>query len=79
MNEVALGYTEEEAKLEAMRCLQCKTPCMAAVRADSIKDFIAAIAEGNTRQPLRSQENLLPAVCGRVSAGGSVPEKCTVD
>ena len=83
MNEVALGYTEEEAKLEAMRCLQCKNaPCMAGcpVRI-RIKDFIAAIAEGNTRQALEiiKENSLLPAVCGRVCPQEvQCQEKCTV-
>jgi glutamate synthase (NADPH/NADH) small chain len=33
MQEVALGYTEDEARAEAMRCLQCKAkPCIKAAR-----------------------------------------------
>ena len=30
MQEVALGYSESQVRVEAMRCLQCKTkPCIA--------------------------------------------------
>src|SRR4030042_1378874 len=54
VKEVALGYTETQARLEAMRCLQCKkAPCMkgcpVAIR---IRDFIAAIAEGDYNEAL---------------------------
>lgn len=83
MNEVALGYTEEEARLEAMRCLQCKNaPCMEGcpVRI-RIKDFIGAIAEGDTRKALEiiKENSLLPAVCGRVCPQEvQCQEKCTV-
>ncbi len=70
INEVALGYTETSARLEAMRCLQCKnTPCIEGcpVRI-RIKDFVGAIAEGNFGEALDiiRENSLLPAVCGRV-------------
>ena len=48
VNEVAQGYTETRARLEALRCLQCKNaPCVQGcpVRI-RIKDFISAIADG---------------------------------
>jgi glutamate synthase (NADPH/NADH) small chain len=83
MNEVALGYTEEEARLEAMRCLQCKNaPCVEGcpVRI-RIKDFVGAIAEGDTRKALEiiKENSLLPAVCGRVCPQEvQCQEKCTV-
>ena len=33
MDEVALGYTENQVIVESLRCLQCKNaPCVAAVR-----------------------------------------------
>ncbi len=36
VNEVATGYTETHARLEAMRCLQCKRPLvLTAVRYES--------------------------------------------
>ena len=70
VNEVATGYTETQARLEAMRCLQCKkTPCIngCPVRI-RIRDFIAAIADGHYKKALDiiKENSLLPAVCGRV-------------
>jgi glutamate synthase (NADPH/NADH) small chain len=70
VNEVATGYTETQARLEAMRCLQCKNaPCIKGcpVRI-RIKDFIAAIADGDYKKALAiiKENSLLPAVCGRV-------------
>ncbi|MFO7153954.1 MAG: NADPH-dependent glutamate synthase, partial [Caldicoprobacter oshimai] len=69
-DEVALGYTLEEAVQEAKRCLQCKKPmcvegCPVNVR---IPQFIAAIVEGNIEEAFRiiRQTNNLPAICGRV-------------
>lgn len=70
VNEVALGYTETQARLEAMRCVQCKTqPCIKGCPVEiRIKDFISAIAEGNFKDALAiiKENSLLPAVCGRV-------------
>jgi len=48
-NEVALGFTEEQAIEEAKRCLQCKKPkcvegCPVEVR---IPDFIKCVATGD--------------------------------
>ena len=70
MEEVALGYTPEQARLEAMRCLQCKNaPCIAGcpVQID-IPGFIKAIAEQDHQKAIDilKQNSLLPAVCGRV-------------
>src|SRR4030042_117806 len=70
VSEVATGYTETQARLEAMRCLQCKTaPCVKGcpVRI-KIKDFIAAINDGDFKKALAiiKENSLLPAVCGRV-------------
>jgi len=83
VNEVALGYTETQARLEAMRCLQCKNaPCVQGcpVRI-KIKDFVAAIAEGDYKRSLEiiKENSLLPAVCGRVCPQEvQCQEKCTV-
>jgi len=69
-NEVALGFTEELALIEAKRCLQCpKHPCMdgCPVSVD-IPGFIHLVSEGefiNAAQKIK-ETNLLPAVCGRV-------------
>ncbi len=70
VNEVATGYTETHAKIEALRCLRCKNaPCIKGcpVRI-RIRDFIVAIAEGQYTQALAiiKENSLLPAVCGRV-------------
>jgi len=69
-NEVALGFTEELALIEAKRCLQCpKQPCVdgCPVSVD-ITGFIGLIVEGDfigAAQKIK-ETNLLPAVCGRV-------------
>ena len=67
VSEVALGYTPEQAKLEAERCLQCKTaPCIdgCPVRID-IPGFIQAIAEADYQKSVDiiKEASLLPAVC----------------
>lgn len=83
VSEVALGYTEEQARLEALRCLQCKNaPCIegCSVRIH-IRDFVGAIAEGDYRKALEiiKENSLLPAVCGRVCPQEvQCQEKCTV-
>jgi glutamate synthase (NADPH/NADH) small chain len=69
-DEVATGYTETLARLEAMRCLGCKNaPCVQGcpVRI-RIRDFIAAIVDGEYKKALAiiKENSLLPAVCGRV-------------
>lgn len=68
--EVALGYVPAQARLEAMRCLQCKNaPCVQGcpVRID-IPRFVKAIADGDFAEAIRviKQNSLLPAICGRV-------------
>lgn len=69
-NEVALGYTPEQAKAEASRCLQCKKmPCRdgCPVGVD-IGDFIRLLREDDMPGAVRSlkNKNNLPAICGRV-------------
>ena len=70
MNEVALGYSPEQARAEALRCLQCKTaPCIAGCPVGiDIPGFIQAIADGDNKKAvdILKQDSLLPAVCGRV-------------
>ena len=70
VNEVATGYTETGARLEAMRCLQCKkAPCIEGCPVQiRIQDFVAAIADGEFKKALDiiKENSLLPAVCGRV-------------
>ncbi|MFH1613874.1 MAG: NADPH-dependent glutamate synthase [Planctomycetota bacterium] len=83
IDEVSLGYTPLHARLEAMRCLQCKNaPCIEGcpVRIE-IKDFILEIAQGRYAEALDIIKNnsLLPAVCGRVCPQEvQCQEKCTV-
>ena len=69
-DEVALGYTDEMAKAEASRCLQCKKPlcrqgCPVEVR---IPEFIAEILNDDlcAAYDIIKTTNSLPAVCGRV-------------
>ena len=69
-NEVNLGFTEELAKMEALRCLQCPKPscvegCPVGVK---IGDFIALVADGDYLGAAAKlkEDNLLPAICGRV-------------
>ena len=69
-NEVALGYTEEQALSEAARCLNCKNmPCVSACPVNiHIPAFIQKIREGDFEEAYRiiSLSSSLPAVCGRV-------------
>ncbi|PIQ89537.1 MAG: glutamate synthase (NADPH), homotetrameric [Candidatus Omnitrophica bacterium CG11_big_fil_rev_8_21_14_0_20_42_13] len=68
--EVALGLTEEEAAVEAKRCLECKNPvcvkgCPVAI---DIPAFISLIKESKFKEAILKlkEKNSLPAVCGRV-------------
>lgn len=68
--EVALGYTKEQALEEASRCLQCKNkPCVGGcpVQID-IPAFIHKITQEDFEgaYEIISASSALPAVCGRV-------------
>lgn len=81
-DEVALGYTEEEAITEAKRCINCKNkPCVAGCPVNTnIPDFIAYIANGEFEKAYLTiiENNPLPAVCGRVCPQENQCEKrCT--
>lgn len=69
-DEVAIGYTEEAALDEAMRCLSCKNmPCVAGCPVNiHIPEFIAKIKEHDFEGAYKiiSETSSLPAVCGRV-------------
>jgi len=69
-DEVPLGYTEEQAIIEASRCLQCKKPlCVAGCPVDvDIPGFIRLISEKEFSLAARwiKDTNSLPAICGRV-------------
>ena len=68
--EVCYGYDEQEAMLEASRCLHCKNPrCVSACPVNvSIPEFIAAVAAGNFKgaASVIARDSSLPAICGRV-------------
>jgi len=68
--EVNLGYTKELAQQEALRCLQCKDPaCIKGCPVNiKIDQFIKLIAHGDFTGAARKikEDNVLPAVCGRV-------------
>ena len=69
-DEVALGYTEEQAVDEAARCLNCKNhPCMDGCPVQiSIPEFIQKIVEKDFEGAYQviNRSSSLPAVCGRV-------------
>ncbi len=68
--EVCYGYDEQEARLEATRCLDCKKPrcvehCPVSVH---IPDFIREVAAGRFAEAASviAADSLLPSICGRV-------------
>lgn len=68
--EVDSGLTADEAIAEAERCLQCKKPlcikgCPVCI---DIPAFVRKIAEGDFPGAARAikEQNMLPAICGRV-------------
>ena len=69
-DEVALGYSEEQALDEANRCLNCKNmPCVDGCPVKiHIPEFIAKVKEGDFEGAYQiiSKSSSLPAVCGRV-------------
>ena len=68
--EVALGYSEEAAVSEALRCLNCKNmPCVSGCPVNiHIPQFIEKIKEMDFEgaYEIISTSSSLPAVCGRV-------------
>ena len=69
-DEVCLGYNQEEAQEEAVRCLNCKkAQCVIGCPVSiDIPAFIHEVKEGNFAEAYRviSESSALPAVCGRV-------------
>jgi len=80
--EVALGYSVDEALKEAQRCIICAKPqcvkgCPVAV---PIKDFIELIQKEDFQGAINKikETNILPAVCGRVCPQEDQCEKVCV-
>jgi glutamate synthase (NADPH/NADH) small chain len=69
-DEVPMGYSDDQAHQEAMRCLQCKKPaCIGACPVGiNIPAFIKLIEQGDIGGAAKKirETNFLPAVCGRV-------------
>jgi len=69
-NEVALGYSSEQAQAEASRCIQCpKHPCIDGCPVEiDIPGFIKAVRDGDMPEAVRilKDKNSLPGICGRV-------------
>lgn len=82
-SEVAIGLDTHAARMEALRCIQCKNaPCMKGCPVGiHIPTFIADIAAADFAAAARviKQDNTLPAICGRVCPQESQCENvCTV-
>lgn len=64
------NLTEEQVKLEASRCLNCKNPqCVKGCPVNiKIPEFIMAVKEGNLEKAgeIIRETSMLPSVCGRV-------------
>ncbi|MGA2982186.1 MAG: NADPH-dependent glutamate synthase [Terriglobia bacterium] len=69
-DEVSLGFSLEQARVEALRCLQCKDPvCVQACPLHiNVKSFIDLMAQGNFDAAFQkiSEESPFPGICGRV-------------
>jgi len=82
-DDVVIGYTPEMAQTEAQRCLQCKNPpcvkgCPVGI---NIPGFIRALREGELEESytILTEQNPIPAVCGRVCPQESQCEaKCVL-
>ncbi len=81
-DEVPYGFTEEAAREEAGRCLQCKkAPCREGCPVEiDIPAFIELIKEGDYPGAAKKlkETNALPAVCGRVCPQEDQCEKVCV-
>lgn len=68
--EVAGGFTDEQARVESLRCLDCKDPkCVEACPLHiDIKSFIQYIVQGDVEGAFNkiSERSPFPGICGRV-------------
>ena len=73
--EVCYGYNEEEALLEASRCLNCKNPrCVSACPVGiKIPQFIERLIEGDKSgaASVIGEDSSVPRICGRVCRQGT--------
>ncbi len=80
--EVHLGLTPELARMEALRCIQCKEPvCIQGCPVNiKIDQFIKLIAEGDFMGAVGKikEDNVLPSICGRVCPQEDQCEKVCV-
>ncbi len=82
--EVALGFDAEQARTEALRCLQCRDPKCAQscpIQTD-IRAFITEVANGDFERAFEVIEttNPFPGICGRVCQHELYCEKtCLLD
>ncbi len=81
--EVALGYNEDTAVKESLRCLNCKNkPCVSACPVNiDIPSFISKIKDKKYEEAYEiiAKSSSLPAICGRVCPQESQCEsKCTL-
>jgi glutamate synthase (NADPH/NADH) small chain len=81
-DQVNTGYSKEEMRAEAKRCLQCKTPmCTKGCPVEiNIPGFIKCLIEGNYSGAMKvlKQKTNLPAVCGRVCPQENQCEKSCI-
>jgi len=83
-DEVALGYSEQDAMKEANRCIQCKKRnCTAGCPVGvDIPEFIKALREGDMPSAVNilKGKNSLPGICGRVCPQEAQCEsQCTLE
>jgi len=81
-DEVPCGYTDDEARREAGRCLNCRNAaCVRGCPVEvKIPEFIGQIARGEFAAAARTikETNALPAICGRVCPQEDQCEKTCV-
>lgn len=81
-DEVALGYTQQQAVVEAGRCLECNDPqCVAGCPVNiDIPGFVSRIKNKDFDKAigLLKESNALPAICGRVCPQEEQCEKLCV-